>query len=151
MDNKSKQGFVAKFSADGQIQWARSIDANKSNVGGVDFDHDGNIYLCGIVEPAETAFFGVDKNGRMLQVANGSNGLKRCGFLAKLDPDGKTNWVQPQTSEDYYASADVAAGPNGKVYLTIALDLMLTSTERKIMRTAVIVSNSRVETSGIQT
>jgi FG-GAP-like repeat len=84
--------FVAKFDGDGNAIWARQFGGFNSaeSVGQLVSDRQGEIYFSGTFSKTITKF-GQDPQGRSVdRVAQGSTDL----FLAKLNTQGQTLWVQ---------------------------------------------------------
>ncbi|AWV99546.1 SBBP repeat-containing protein [Arcticibacterium luteifluviistationis] len=100
--------FIAKYNANGSLQWVKSAGGASADLGqSIKVDDSGNIYVVGYY--AGTATFG-------------STSISSAGsydiFVAKYTPNGTLNWVQSAggASNDYGKS--VAVDGSGNVYIT---------------------------------
>lgn len=110
------QSFVAKFNANGILQWIKELDSSTSKdttvaTSGVDVDANGNVYVAGnftktLVLPAATNI--------ELTSANKS----QASFIAKLDGNtGAALWCKTSSgSIDYEAIPALVYGKDGFIY-----------------------------------
>ncbi len=107
--------FLAKFDTAGTYQWSVGLGgAQDEEVGNIDLDGNGNIYLTGGFE--DSAFVSTPNNISDTIVASSSD---RSIFLAKFDTSGGTHWVRSmEGSWGREWGSDVAAKANGDVFLT---------------------------------
>jgi hypothetical protein len=92
--------FVAKYSPNGQLAWAKSAGGIGADEGsGIAVDGQGNVYVCGRYDSA--AYFGTTS-----QIGNGD--LE--AFLAKYDQNGNLLWVVS------------GGGPGNDYFSSIAID-----------------------------
>lgn len=83
--NLFKESFVAKYNANGQRQWAKSVSGNAANlITGVASDKDSSIYFCG--------FFG--GNFKYDNVTLSSASPSYDILLLKLNTDGQLVWLK---------------------------------------------------------
>lgn len=97
-------GFVAKYDANGAIQWAKNAGMDCR---GVAADAAGNVYITG------DRIFNVVFD--TIAVA-GHNGTDH--YTAKLDPSGNYQWVMAPTAGDMEWPEDIAVDQNGTSYVT---------------------------------
>ncbi len=100
--------FIAKYDKDGNYLWAKTLSGkgiNKANA--LTIDSKNNIYITGSF--TETAVLGT------LNIqCNGGTGL----FIAKLNPDGKEQWIKTITNTKINNGNYIFADKNDNLYLT---------------------------------
>jgi hypothetical protein len=108
-------GFVARYSAAGALQWHASFGGDSANraeidvVTGIDLDAAGNVAVGGIF--SETADFAPGPARLNIQAQDLTD-----AFTLVLSARGKLAWLAVQSSDDYEGIRDVAFGPAGSVY-----------------------------------
>ena len=107
--------FVAKYSQEGALLWAKSYDAisasysHASNALAV--DAQGNVYITGDL------FGAMDFNGTAPGgLVSGSTGNTEA-FVLKLDANGDYQWVNGLGSSGSDRGTALAVGPDGSVYM----------------------------------
>ncbi|MEM6263510.1 MAG: T9SS type A sorting domain-containing protein [Bacteroidota bacterium] len=100
--------FLAHFDPEGNILWARGIGGSgREQVGGIDVDTAGNVFLSGQFE------VNVDFGGGRF-FSTGDTEL----FVAKYDRLGQLLWVQNGQNSSMDGSRDVLFSAPGKLYTT---------------------------------
>src|SRR5947209_3644779 len=103
--------FIAKFSSDGNLLWAKSAGGIYGSYGmSVAFDKAGNSYVGGFFK--DTMFF---PDGKTLVGTLSSNNL----FLAKIDPKGNFLWAKALGGANYYTPTEgisLATEPDGTIF-----------------------------------
>jgi hypothetical protein len=113
--NKSRAGYLAKYSPTGSLLWARDLVGTGG--GRIRLDAAGNVYLGGGTYGSITA----------LQVGTLSVPVVTnvfCGYIAKLDAQGQTIWLRTvgdSTTGTFFA-ADMDLDASGNIYLSAALN-----------------------------
>ena len=101
--------FVAKFDADGNLQWIKRTGGSGANSGsGISVDANGNSYVTGYFK--ETVTFGADT----LTSISGSNDV----FVAKIDTDGNWQWAKQAGGSDSDYGSGISVDANGNPYVT---------------------------------
>ncbi|MFW5972796.1 MAG: hypothetical protein ACOCTG_02295 [Bacteroidota bacterium] len=102
MTSEGTDGFIAKYAADGDVLWIRSVGGpGHDRIDGIAFDGNGSLYVAGTF--AETATFG---DGTLTSLGEDD------GFMAKYDTDGALTWVRQIGGADWIAAADVSVDPS---------------------------------------
>ena len=101
--------FVAKYSADGSVVWAKQAGgANWDEGWGISVDGSGSCYVIGTFQ-GEATFDGVTLT---------ADGFRNI-FIAKYQPDGPLAWVrQAGGGMEYMAGPAVAVDSAGNVFVT---------------------------------
>ena len=114
--------FIAKYSPDGDLLWARTTGASTGNEYGLTLavDGDGSVYLSGDFEG--TVDFDPGPGALQLVAPDGLGGATNH-FTAKYNDDGKLIWVRTsETAGDWEATGfEQARGSDirdGRLYLT---------------------------------
>ncbi|HEX8433734.1 SBBP repeat-containing protein [Archangium sp.] len=98
--------FLASFEADGTPRWAHQLGTSGfDGASGVATDTSGRVYVAGTTD------------GR-LEEGGKATGLGGDFFLASYAADGTRRWVRQLGTEEAEATAGVAVGPDGAIYLT---------------------------------
>jgi hypothetical protein len=99
--------FVARFSANGSVQWAKQFGGSDNDrAQGVAMDQQGNSYVAGYFTSTNISLHGITLTNKGSSV-----------FLAKLDASGKLIWLKtPEQNYSTTANA-VASDPAGNVFL----------------------------------
>lgn len=110
---RARQGFVAKYDADGALLWASALDLPGSDeVLALALDGVGNALVAG--------WSGIIPVGHPASWSSGAAGAVRRGdlFVLRLDPSGRVGWsaVLPTGSEGI-APVGLAVGPGGAVHV----------------------------------
>jgi len=85
----TSDGFVVKLDGNGAFQWVTGIHGTDNTIGSwITADSLSNVYLAGITRSSETNL------GPFTLTGTGG----RDGFVAKMDPSGVFQWVQPVAS-----------------------------------------------------
>ena len=95
--NTGNEGYVAKYSPNGVLLWAKTLSLN-ADIAGITLasDNAGNILVTGVLAPAN--------------------------FLIKFDPQGNKLWENNFPMESYYTSL-VSTDANNNIYLTSEIHL----------------------------
>jgi hypothetical protein len=100
--------FVAKFSPNGNLMWARIFGGADGDIGlGIDADDEGNSYTTGYF--AATAHFGDE-------TVNSSGSWDV--FVLKLDADGNKEWIKTEGGPSNDIGYGIATTPSGVSTLT---------------------------------
>ncbi|MCK9425812.1 MAG: SBBP repeat-containing protein [Ignavibacteriaceae bacterium] len=106
--NGSNDIFVAKYNAQGQIQWAKSAGGPKADVGyAIDVDINGNLYVGGSFDSLATF-------GSTLVYANGDT--LTDAFVALFDTDGNFKWVKTFGGENSDNCSKLLTDTEGNCY-----------------------------------
>lgn len=100
-----KNGFVAKLSSGGEVQWAKAYD--HAAVNDVALDDQGNIYVAGAYTRWSSTF---DKGGTC---KGGALHL----FLVKLDQNGERQWAVSGVRRAQLNGHRVAVNRRGEIFL----------------------------------
>ncbi|MDQ4140245.1 MAG: gliding motility-associated C-terminal domain-containing protein, partial [Bacteroidota bacterium] len=103
-----KDVFLAKYSATGDVLWAKQIyNPDDDSPGGITLDLTGNCYTTG-------SFIGTATFDTISLTSHGADDA----FLVKYNPAGKVLWAKNMggPSRDY--GIDLAYQPEGKIFLT---------------------------------
>lgn len=105
-----RDGFVAKFDADGEHLWSRSIGDSQSQ-----FSFGGGL----AVTPAGGVVIASDFDG-VIDLGGGPLSAQNAGdvFLATLDADGKHVWSKRFGCSQWAAGTGVSVDPSGSIGLT---------------------------------
>ncbi len=105
--------FIAKYNANGALQWAKSVGGNGSDIGkSMAVDVNGNTYLTGYF----TGTVDFDPTGGVSNLT--SQGIVDI-FLAKYDSGGTFQWAKSAGGIDYDQAYSVAVDGRGEnVYIT---------------------------------
>lgn len=104
--------FVAKYDADGELQWAVQLGGTGEDQGnGVTTDADGNVYVTGYFEM--TVDFDPGEG-----VANMNSAGNKDIFIVKLSATGEWIWSKRIGDTSTDEAQDIALDENGGVYLT---------------------------------
>ncbi len=119
--------YVARFSGDGKLQWAKTFGGERIDVGyDVAVDQNGNAIVTGWFEG--TVDFG---KGPVT-----SKTLNKDVFVVKLDAKGDTTWVQTFGDKDHDQGRAIAVDDKGNAYVTglyrFKLSLLDPPVEQKI-------------------
>ena len=100
-------GFIAKYSPDGTLQWTKLIGGNNSEyITAMTTGLDGSIYMGGVT------------NSSTIPGVNGqTNAGDYDGFIAKYSPDGTLQWTKliGGTDDDYIRA--MTTGSDGSIYV----------------------------------
>jgi hypothetical protein len=121
-DQQSQRGhlFVIKMDSSGNCLWAKTDDADDHTDGtDVVCDKNGNIFLCGNMTSSfnfASAHFEYD--GKLCW------GDHPCphSFIAKLNPNGETQWAKVAAGDYYDRSVSLDVDENGNAYLAGAFE-----------------------------
>jgi hypothetical protein len=108
--------FLVKFSAAGNIVWAKSGSGNLNYTGasGIGTDPLGNCYMTGIFSDSSVTFGSVT----LTNSDNGTNGPTSDIFLVKYSPSGTVAWARSagdSVADD--AGNDISVDSLGNVYI----------------------------------
>lgn len=106
--------FIAKYSSDGQLVWAKSAGGeNDDNPGGTGLavDEQANVYLTGAFWGS--AIFGAGETNETIL-----NGENLDVFVAKYDTDGQLLWVKKAGGPQFDGAKNIDLDENGNLYLT---------------------------------
>ncbi|MES2285991.1 MAG: SBBP repeat-containing protein [Bacteroidota bacterium] len=108
--------FFAKYNANGDCVWAKTLDASNGSSGSlgksIALDTAGNIYLAGAFlgtvdfNPSNQTFYQVSSSGDL------------DGFVAKYDNNGNFQWIKSQGGALLDIANGVALDITGNVYVT---------------------------------
>ena len=120
--------YVARFSGDGKLQWAKTFGGERIDVGyDVAVDQNGNAIVTGWFEG--TVDFG--KNGTV-----STKNLNKDVFVVKLNAKGETLWLTTFGDKDHDQGRAVAVDDKGNAYVTglyrFKLSLVEPPVEQKI-------------------
>lgn len=102
--------YVARFSNDGKLQWARTFGGDRVDVGfGVAVDRAGNAVVTGWFEG--TVDFGT---GNAVSTKN----LNKDVFVLKLNAKGETVWLRTFGDRDHDQGRAIAVDDQGNAYVT---------------------------------
>ena len=110
-DNVAHNGFVAKYSPDGLLQWAKWAGNNQAR--SVELDESGNVYVAGFYGGSVT-FGAGEPNEQTLPGDAESND----GFLARFSGDGIFAWATGVNGTGFDAITDVALDSSKNLYVT---------------------------------
>jgi len=103
--------FVAKYNANGKVQWLRQAGESGKNSGyGIAADALGNTYITGCFQGR-----GWTNVIRFDELKVTSTNLS--SFVAKYDPSGKILWAQPTAGDQYYRHNQVAVDAAGCAFI----------------------------------
>lgn len=110
--NGNSDIFLAKYTTNGDLIWAKSIGANGSNEGrSLKLDSDNNIYLTG--QFSGTVDFDPGVGVENLVGASSIN-----GFVAKYDEDGNYIWAEKISSTNITKGISLSIDTATNVYVT---------------------------------
>jgi hypothetical protein len=109
-------GFLAKYSANRTLLWAKSFGGTSGFDGGQRVHVDGNeVYLSGVFHSPSATF------GPLPALVNSSNsGVAAQNYLAKLDTNGQFLWVRnlfTGGAGDPVSTRQVATDVSGNIYV----------------------------------
>lgn len=100
--------FILKLDYDGNFKWVKTLESKGANKGeAIDFDSKNNVYITGSF--SETATL-----GKISIQANGGTGI----YIAKLDKDGKEQWIKKIDNTKSNSGNDIHIDTNDYIYLT---------------------------------
>jgi hypothetical protein len=103
--------FLAKYNAEGQLQWVRQAGkSGKSVACSIAADDLGNIYLAGSFNSREKT--NAISFGEIKVISTDLD-----GFIAKYDTDGKILWAQPTAGDQYYHYNQIAVDATGHAFI----------------------------------
>ncbi len=105
--NESIEMFVAKYDANGFLEWAQAAVSDEALGTDIAVDAAGNCVVTGYFEFAAT--FGTETLY--------SDGYFDF-FLTKFDPDGEVIWATNSETNDAIAASGIALGAEGNIYVT---------------------------------
>ncbi len=109
VSNGGYEYFVAKYDANGNLQWVRTAGGSGNDIGyGVDFGQNGDVYVTG-------TFRGTVQFGSITLVSNGNNSDI---FVAKYDAAGNIQWATNAGGTLDDQGQDLSVDPNGNAYVT---------------------------------
>jgi len=99
-------GFIAKYSPDGTLQWTKLIGGNNSEyITAMTTGLDGSIYMGGVT------------NSSTIPGVNGqTNAGDYDGFIAKYSPDGTLQWTKLIGGTDVDYITAMTTGSDGSIY-----------------------------------
>lgn len=115
---RERRGYVACFNADGQAQWAKSIDGAMSLVTSVACSRDGCVFVGGATRPIRAASLGGVSLGASIRSDEWPKPDISAAFLICLSSQGDVRWVRPQVSNGSNLCYDVIVGDDRRVYVT---------------------------------
>jgi len=108
-NNGGSDAFLAKYSADGDIIWAKNVGVNGEDAGNdIICDLSNNVYLTGQFRSDSIIF------GSTILNNNGSDDI----FLVKYNSDGNVLWAKKAGNTDSDIGKSVTADTSGNIYLT---------------------------------
>jgi hypothetical protein len=110
--NQYISGFLSKYSATGNLLWAKRIGSNKDECRGIAVSENNNIYLTGRFSSPST-FDNITISANIVK----SNQVEM--FVAKLDSMGSALWVN---IADSIGGSDIACDKEGNCYVTGAFE-----------------------------
>ncbi|MEI2724350.1 MAG: hypothetical protein V9H26_12715 [Verrucomicrobiota bacterium] len=108
--------FVAKYDANGLLQWAKSAGGSTGNWGaGIDIDTAGNSYVVGRYSTTSTFGPGEPNQTVLVGPLGGSDEI----FVAKFGPNGNLAWVRGgQGQAEHDQGTAIAVDAAGNSYAT---------------------------------
>jgi hypothetical protein len=105
--------FVAKYTVDGDLIWAKRAGGISSDQGSsLAIDDSGNTYVTGVFQ--ESAIFGPGETGELTLTSDGDSDL----FIAKYAADGELIWAKRAGGTDSDLANSLAVDASGDAYLT---------------------------------
>ncbi|MFY0527131.1 SBBP repeat-containing protein [Archangium gephyra] len=99
--------FLACYEASGTLRWAHQFGTSGfDGAMGVATDASGRVYVAGTTDGS------LEEDGTATGLGGGDL------FLASFEADGTLRWVRQLGTEEAEATAGVAVGPDGAIYLT---------------------------------
>ncbi|MCC6821515.1 MAG: SBBP repeat-containing protein [Verrucomicrobia subdivision 3 bacterium] len=114
--NNGLDVFVAKYDANGLLQWAKSAGGSTGNWGaGIDIDTAGNSYVVGRYSTTSTFGPGEPNQTVLVGPLGGSDEI----FVAKFGPNGNLAWVRGgQGQAEHDQGTAIAVDAAGNSYAT---------------------------------
>lgn len=104
----SWEAFIAKYDADGNLQWVEGLLGLGDNTGhGLTVDADGNVYFVGTIDGSATI------GGVSISAISG-----RDAFVVKLDPEGNALWGVAMGGSQSNSAYEVDLHPEGGVVVS---------------------------------
>jgi hypothetical protein len=120
--------FISKYSPEGEVEWALFTGHDPVlwpfSVNAFDADSQGNIYIGGAYRPT-FSLRSTDGTEVPVQPTTGGDDF----YLAKYNTDGVLEWIRYGYSNgefSYDGIADIAVGPDDRIYITGAIDFNFT-------------------------
>jgi hypothetical protein len=107
--------FIAKFSPDGNFQWASNVASQVEILNGFKVDNQGSLYLCGAYNEYGSATHPAFFQSVMLTNANPPGGPD--GYVAKLDSLAGIIWARRIGSTGDDRARALGIGTNGHVHV----------------------------------
>lgn len=121
--------FLAKYSADGSLQWVRQLGGAGSDIAySIAVDSDGNSYITGRF--AERLTSPPNDDGTPFTFI--SKGIFDI-FVAKYNADGQRMWIRQYGGENYETASAIEADSDGNYYLTGFFNGMLPLSGSELM------------------
>ncbi len=110
----SRDIFVAKYSTDGLLLWAKQAGGSNSNdhAEGIAVDASGNSYITGFFN--DSATFGAGETNETTLNSSGSFDI----YIAKYDASGLLQWAKEAGSSSFDIGAGIAVDVSDNVYIT---------------------------------
>jgi len=101
--------FLARYDADGHIQWARSaVGTGQDNAWSLAVDSEGMVYIAGSYRSPSLDFY-----GHILVNTSDDFDL----YLAQYEQDGRTRWAVSASGQEWDDAEALATDQNDDVYL----------------------------------
>ncbi|GAA0875841.1 hypothetical protein GCM10009118_22500 [Wandonia haliotis] len=101
--------FLAKYDANGNVLWAKSVGGNGMDRGeSVNVDSQGNAYVTGWYSSSSLSF------GSTTLINGGGRNI----FTSKWDANGNVLWVKSPFGNNYHTTRSAALDVNGNIHLT---------------------------------
>jgi hypothetical protein len=111
LDTVSSHMFVAKYTTDGNLVWAKRASGTNSGIG-IAVDDSGNAYVMGTFR--ESATFGLEEVGETTLTSDGESDI----FVAKYTADSDLVWVRRAGGTDVDRGGDIVVDGLGDTYVT---------------------------------
>lgn len=107
----SQDAFVAKYNANGVLQWVKSYGGSGNDAGtGIEVDNAGNIFASGYI--ADTTTFSTTFGNEIIN----TKGSDDC-VLIKYDNNGNAKWVTSFGGIDEDRPTNISLDSNSNIYL----------------------------------